>query len=63
MTRADKLAYHLEMVIWAELPEGTRLNAMEIGQLMAMASEDQHRRAYARALIHSPLLLPDDEGL
>lgn len=62
MTREQKLAYHLEMIIWHDLPEGKRLNAVEIEHLMADATDDQRHRAYLRALKYSPLLLDDERN-
>ena len=62
MTRAEKLAVHLEAVIWEDLPNGTILNAAEIGQLMATATDAEKLRAYRRALVRSPLLLDDELG-
>jgi hypothetical protein len=61
MTREQKLAVHLEMIIWQDLPEGTQLNAGQITELMIGASNDQRRRAYERALTHSPRLLEDEQ--
>jgi hypothetical protein len=61
VTREQKLAVHLEMIIWADLPDDTRLNAEQVTQLMAAASADQRRRAYERALVRSPLLLEDEQ--
>lgn len=60
MTREQKLRYHLEMVIWQELPDGTTLNAEQIERRINDASTLQHSRAYQRALVHSPLLLPNE---
>lgn len=60
MTRDQKLAFHLEMVIWEDLPEGARMNARQIEDLMAKA-DDQKRRAYQRGLVRSPLLSPDEQ--
>jgi hypothetical protein len=60
MTRQQKLRFHLEMVIWEDLPEGTALNATQVDALVDDASEDQHRRAYERALDRSPRLLPEE---
>lgn len=60
MTRDQKLAYHLEMVIWATLPEGAAMSAAEIGELIARATPDQHRAAYERARVRSPMLLPEE---
>lgn len=60
MTREQKLAVHLEMIIWQDVREGTRLNATEVNQLMADANDEQRRRAYERALVRSPLLLADE---
>lgn len=62
MTRDEKLALHLEMVIWEDLPDGKKLNARQITELLNVASDDQRRRAYQRALVTAPLLL-DDERL
>ena len=62
MTREQKLRVHLEMVIFSDLPEGTRLNASQIEAYCAAATEDQKRRAFERGLAHSPLLL-DEERL
>jgi hypothetical protein len=61
MTRDEKLAVHLEMIIWQDLPEGTQLTADQVNQLVAAASPDQRRRAYERALARSPLLLEDEQ--
>jgi hypothetical protein len=63
MTREQKLAFHLEMVIWEDAPEGTRMNAAEVERLVQVATEEQRRRAYERALTRSPLLLEDDDIL
>jgi hypothetical protein len=60
MTREQKLAVHLEMILWEDLPEGTRLNAAEVSQMMSTASDEQRRRAMKRALVRSPLLLDDE---
>lgn len=60
MTREEKLTLHLEMVIWQDLPEGTRLNAQQVTELIAQASEEQRQRAYQRALVTPPLLLDDE---
>jgi hypothetical protein len=60
MTREQKLRLHLEMIIWQDLPEGTALNAAEVDRLVDNANDDQKRRAYQRALDHSPRLLPDE---
>ena len=60
MTRDEKLALHLEMVVWSDLPEGTRLNAQKIGALVSQATDDQRQRAYERALVTCPLLLEDE---
>ncbi len=60
MTRDEKLAVHLEHVIWEDLPEGTRLSAAEVERLMTAATDEQRRRVYERALIRSPLLLEDE---
>lgn len=56
MTREEKLTLHLEMVIWQDLPEGTRLNARQVAELLALASDEQRQRAYQRALVTAPLL-------
>lgn len=37
--------YHLEQVIWQDVPEGVRLNAEQILARMAAATPDQRRRA------------------
>lgn len=60
MTRDAKLQVHLEMVIWEDQPEGTRLNAAQIQALMDAATDGQKARAYQRALVRSPLLLEDE---
>lgn len=60
MTREEKLGFHLEMVIWEDLPEGVPMTAKQIEDLMAKATDDQKRRAYQRALVRSPLLLPEE---
>ncbi len=62
MTREEKLEVHLEMVIWEGLPEGTRLNAMQITELLLRATDEQKHRAYQRALTRSPLLLDDERS-
>jgi hypothetical protein len=58
--REQKLAFHLEMVIWEDLPEGTRLNAAEVERLVRSATIEQRARAYQRALTRSPILLEDE---
>jgi hypothetical protein len=60
MTREQKLEFHLDWIIFRDLPEGTRLNGKQIQQLMDTATEDQRRRAYERALVHVPLLLDEE---
>ena len=60
MTRDQKLAVHLEMIIWLDLPEGTKLNAFDVKQLMAISTPSQRARAKARALIMSPMLVEDE---
>ena len=60
MTRDQKLAVHLEMIIWHDLPEGTTLNAADVKKLMAAAAPSQRARAKARALITSPMLVGDE---
>jgi len=60
VTREQKLELHLEMVIFEDLPEGTRLNAEQISVLMDGATMDQVERAYQRALTRSPVLLEDE---
>jgi hypothetical protein len=39
--REQKLAFHVEMVIWEDLPEGTRLNAAEVERLVRSATIEQ----------------------
>jgi hypothetical protein len=34
MTREQKLAFHLEMVIWEDVPEGVALTATEVERLV-----------------------------
>ncbi len=64
MTRKEKLAYHLEMVIWETVvPPGVALTAAEITTLVNKATPEQHRAAYERALIRSPTLLDDERNL
>jgi hypothetical protein len=60
VTRAEKLALHLEMVIWGDMPGGTRLTARQVKEMMAVATEEQKRRAYKRAMSTSPMLLEDE---
>jgi len=60
MTREQKLRLHLEMVIWQDQPDGRRLSAQQIDQLVDGASDDQKQRAYQRSLTRAPRLLPDD---
>ena len=60
MSREAKLQYHLEAVIWESLPEGTRLNARQMLQLMELATPEEHEAAYVRALTHCPMLLDDE---
>lgn len=60
MTREQKLRHHLEMVIWQDMPDSTVLNAPQLELLMDAATTLQHSRAYQRALVHSPRLLPDE---
>lgn len=61
MNGTQKYLVHLEMVIWDSLPEGTRLNADQITELMAKATPDQKQMALIRGMEHSPLIFPDDE--
>ena len=60
MTRADKLLVHLESIIFADLPPGTRLNARQVECYCADATEDQRRRAFERALVRVPLLVDEE---
>ncbi len=60
MTREQKLRLHLEMVIWQDQPDGTRLNAAQVDRLVDAASDNQKQRAYQRALSRSPRLLHDE---
>lgn len=61
MNATDRYLVHLEMVIWASLPEGTRLNAEEITALMAKATPEQKRAALERARTRSPLIFREEE--
>jgi hypothetical protein len=63
LTRDQKLRFHLEMIVWQDLPEWTILSAAEIDDLVNKATRDQRRRAYQRALHHSPRLLPEEQVL
>jgi hypothetical protein len=56
VTEEEKLAFHLEMVVWQDLPKGTYLSDAELAPLVAAATDDQKRRAYERGLVRSPLL-------
>jgi hypothetical protein len=49
------------MVIWEDLPEGTRLNNAALEKLVQAATPEQLRRAYERALTRSPVLLEDEK--
>ena len=60
-SQEQKLAFHLEMVIWEDLPEGTRLNNAALEKLVQAATPEQLRRAYERALTRSPVLLEDEK--
>ena len=60
MTREEKLAYHLEMVIWEDQPEGATFGTVAIKRMMAAATPEQRQRAYQMALTHSPMLLEDE---
>ncbi len=42
------LEYHLEMVIWEDAAEGTRMNAPDVYSRMAAATDEQKARAAAR---------------
>ena len=61
MNGTEKYLVHLEMVIWESLPEGTRLNAKQITDLMAKATSDQKQAALVRGVDRVPLIFPDDE--
>ncbi len=63
MTREQKLRFHLEMIIWEELPPETPYNAADIDQMVLAATSDQKQRAYQRALTTSPILLDDERTL
>jgi hypothetical protein len=60
VTRAENLALHLEMAVWGDMPEGARLTARQVEEMMAVATEEQKRRAYQRALSVAPILLEDE---
>ena len=60
MTREEKLEFHLDAVIWEDLPDGTRLNGPQIQALMDAATPEQKERAYQRALYRCPILLEDE---
>jgi len=57
MTREQKLAMHLEAIIWQDSPDGTAMNAAEVELRMAAATPQQRARAAARALVSAPMLL------
>lgn len=61
MNKEEKLAYHLEMIIWEDISEGERLNAMQIAAKVVCATDEQKKRAYQRALVKSPILLDDEK--
>jgi len=64
MTRAAKIEVHLEVIIFEDLPAGTRLNGEQLQKRIAQATPEQKRRAYERALVRCPLLLDDEkEGI
>jgi len=62
VTREQKLAVHLENVIFQDQPPGTRLSGPRLLLLIASATAEQKARAYRRALKRCPLLLGDERG-
>jgi hypothetical protein len=60
MTREQKLAHHLGMVIWEGLPKDEMLDDAEAERRIARATPSQKQRAYTRALSRSPMLLDDE---
>ena len=60
MTREEKLAFHLTMIIWEDAPDSAVMNAAEVEALVAAATEAQRQRAYERALTKVPMLLADE---
>ena len=60
MNATQRYLVHLEMVIWATLPEGTRLNAKQITELMAKATPEQKQAAIKRAHTRSPLIFNEE---
>lgn len=61
MNATDRYLVHLEMVIWASFPKGTRLNSKQIAELMAKATPEQKQAALVRGVDHEPLIFPDEE--
>jgi hypothetical protein len=62
MTREQKLSCHLEAIIWEDSAEGETMSAAEIEAKMASATTQQRRRAYARGLVRSPVLLEGERN-
>ena len=60
MNKETKLRFHLEHIIFEDLPEGAALDNTRMDILCTAATEEQKERAFQRGLVHCPLLLDDE---